>query len=235
MHNKIALVRPSDAQPASTAAREFYAEDLSYARLLFGPDTQGPTAVLTPRHRGMIGTLLTWSPPHEDNQISKPDLLAVIRATGCSQRLQLPDRHSPVPEAHNWTVGAVMLGAEIAARHLYQRLTHAHGPDELQPVARALAALWPLPGDTPADDSTPNPGLTLRRHLRPALAHLDPAETNALDALGRALSPPYSLDRRLRCAGRIAWHVGHHQGPRIQGLGVVRAAICTARLTGPCR
>ncbi|MGW9439601.1 hypothetical protein [Streptomyces sp. NPDC055607] len=218
-----ARVTARDAEIADAKAAKLTRTEDGVIGLLFTVPDRGPTAHMLPQDRAAVGTALTWGPGLGD--LDETRLLRVIHATGRVHRRG----GESAPSLH---VGAVMLGGEIAARYLYQQLAGEHGPHGFEPLAAAVATLWPLPGETPPPVHG-HPGMALFRLTQgPYETLLSADEIKAMQLLGRAM-PSSDQDTQMRCVARACRHIVHERD-RLQAedLAAVREAILTARVTG---
>ncbi|MER8237022.1 hypothetical protein [Streptomyces sp. NPDC094049] len=222
MNAAAALVTEDDI----TAAATFLAGGTSFTTLLFDRPRFGHMRCVATQDHAAVGTVLTAGGSMRDRDESQ--LLAVIRATGRATLQNLPG--DPFP------AGRVMLGAEVAARYLHQRLTTKRGAYGLAPLTAAIDTLWPLPGVTPHPVHG-HPGMNLHRLANKLGPLLSPDEAEAMRLIGRATSDNgiNRREHRPRCAARLCTTVIRHRRYDAEALVAVRTAILTARTTGDTR
>ncbi|MFF6888602.1 hypothetical protein ACFY9F_36105 [Streptomyces sp. NPDC012421] len=222
-HAPVALVSPRDQDIALKRAARLYDSPLGMAHALFTPPNTGPAGTISDRDHAAVGTLLSWplghSSPEQDTQI-----LAVSQALGRAEHAAGP-RDAP-------SVGVILLGGEIAARHLHHKIAHAYGPYGLEPLAAVIAHLWPLPAEE-APGVAGHPAMALHR-MTTALPDtlLTSTQRRALRMLGQSAISP-SLAPRLLLTARLAHEVVLDIGPHDTDLlPTIRKAVLTARITG---
>ncbi|MFJ4342992.1 hypothetical protein [Streptomyces sp. NPDC088915] len=219
-----ARVTAQDAEIADAKAAKLNRTEDGVTGLLFTVPDHGPTAHMLAQDRAAVGIALTWGPGLWD--LDETRLLRVIHATG---RVHRRDEES-TPSLH---VGAVMLGGEIAARYLYQQLAGEHGPHGLEPLAAAVATLWPLPDETPPPVHG-HLGMALFRLTQgPYETLLSADEIKAMQLLGRAMPGGIDQGTQVRCVARACHHIVHQRNQlHAENLAAVREEILTVRTAG---
>lgn len=219
----VARVTDRDIEAAAEASERLKESPRGFTDLLFSVPSYGPAQHMSPRDRAAVGVVLTYNSgcweQHEDQ------LLQVIRAVGRVHRRDTDTGYIMQP-------GVIMLAGEVAARYLYQQLAREHGPHGLEPLAAAIAVVWPLPGET-VPHVQGNPAMALLRLTTGPYKNLfTTAEIQAMRLLARAL-PTCDPVPQLRCAARICETITRYRG-RFRGhcLTAVREAVVTARTTG---
>ncbi|WP_329274031.1 hypothetical protein [Streptomyces sp. NBC_00691] len=212
-----ARVTPDDIAAATDLVERTRTTDY-LINLLFQVPDMGPGRTLFDRDQAAVGTVLISNTPGGcDDDVRR---LAVIRAMGRTYRED--------PRSTIMPIGVVMLGGEIAARYLYQRLIRQHGPYGLEPLATAISILWPPPGEEPPRHPG-HPGMSLARLVSGPMNHLfTPGDIRALRALAGAFCEDQEM--QLRCTARICNSAaGRPQDLRSGDLPTVRESVLTSR------
>lgn len=221
-----ALVSPRDRTAAATWADQQHSDPIT---VLFGHGS--PLAFIRPQDHAAIGAFLTLNAGVSPAEVLR--LLSLIRATGRTHLYAGGPRHL-------MHLGAIFLGGEIAARYLHQQLARREGTELLEPLARTITALWPLPrnpqspgwallGQTAVQRHDDAPSALLRLTRGPDRGVFAAHEAQAMQALAHAAS---GGGRQIAVAGiaRLAGETARYQSkinPRT--VAAVRGAIAAGR------